>query len=104
MRVTPSGRRPHSRFAKLYPFILQTSRRFLVKKIVWLIAGIGLGFLVAHQFSRTEKGAEFFDGVDSKAREFSAAVIDGYKAREAELRAAVADAEDAIADLTNRRK
>ena len=43
-------------------------------------------------------------GVDSKAREFGGAVVDGYKAREAELRAAVAEAEDAIADLSKRIK
>jgi hypothetical protein len=75
-----------------------------VKKLVWLVVGVGIGFVAAHQFSKSEKGQLFFDEVDSKAREFSAAVIDGYQAREAELRAAVADAEDAIADLTNRRK
>ncbi|MCU1552252.1 MAG: uncharacterized protein JWR36_2812 [Glaciihabitans sp.] len=75
-----------------------------MKKLVWLIVGVGIGFVAAHQFSKSEKGQQFFDEVDSKAREFSAAVIDGYQAREAELRAAVADAEDAIADLTNRRQ
>jgi hypothetical protein len=31
-------------------------------------------------------------------------VVDGYKAREAELKAAVQEAEDAIADLTARAK
>jgi len=31
-------------------------------------------------------------------------VVDGYKAREAELRAAMAEAEDVIADLTKRAK
>ena len=51
---------------------------------------------------RPPQGQQFFDDVDAKAREFGSAVVDGYKAREAELRAAVADAEDAIADLTAR--
>jgi len=64
-----------------------------------LIAGVAIGFVVAHQVSRTPEGKQFFDDVDSKAREFGSAVVDGYKAREAELRAAVAEAEDVIADL-----
>ncbi len=75
-----------------------------MKNVIWLAAGIGIGFVAAHQVSRTPQGAQFFDDVDSKAREFGAAVVDGYKAREAELRAAVAEAEDTIADLTSRLK
>jgi hypothetical protein len=67
-----------------------------------LIVGVGIGFLAAHQVAKTPEGRKFFDDVDSKAREFGSAVVDGYKAREAELRAAVAEAEDVIADLTAR--
>jgi hypothetical protein len=73
-----------------------------VKKILWLAAGVGLGFVVAHQLSKSPKGAAFFEDVDAKAREFGASVVDGYRSREAELRAAVADAEDVIADLAKR--
>ena len=75
-----------------------------MNKILWLIAGVGIGFVAAHQVAKTPQGQQFFDGVDSKAREFGSAVVDGYKAREAELRAAVAEAESVIADLTNRAK
>ena len=75
-----------------------------MKNVIWLIAGIGIGLVAAHQVSRTPQGAQFFDDVDAKAKEFGAAVVDGYKAREAELRAAVAEAEDTIADLTSRLK
>jgi hypothetical protein len=57
-----------------------------VKKILWLIVGIGAGFVIAHQVSKTDRGRQFFDEVDSKAREFSAALVDGYRVREAELR------------------
>ncbi|HEY2643515.1 MAG TPA: hypothetical protein VGI56_07180 [Galbitalea sp.] len=57
-----------------------------MKKILWLIVGIGAGFVIAHQVSKTDRGRQFFDEVDSKAREFSAALVDGYRAREAELR------------------
>jgi hypothetical protein len=75
-----------------------------MKNALWLVIGIGVGFAAAHQISRTPEGKQFFDDVDSKAREFSGAVVDGYKQREAELRAAVADAEDVIADLSQRLK
>jgi hypothetical protein len=71
-------------------------------KLLWLITGVGLGFVAAHQINKTPEGKKFFEDVDSRAHEFSAAVVDGYKSREAELRAAVADAEEVIADLTKR--
>ncbi|HEX4056886.1 MAG TPA: hypothetical protein VHX87_01050 [Galbitalea sp.] len=65
-------------------------------KILLLILGLGAGFVIAHQVSKTERGKQFFDDVDERASQFSAALIDGYRAREAELREAVADARDAI--------
>ena len=74
-----------------------------MKSALWLVIGVGVGFLAAHQVSKTPQGKQFFDDVDSKAREFGSAVVDGYKAREAELRAAVAEAEDVIADLKRSR-
>ena len=75
-----------------------------MKGIILLAVGVAAGFIVAHQVSKTPEGKKFFADVDSKAREFGSAVIDGYKAREAELRAAVAEAEDVIADLSSRTK
>lgn len=69
-----------------------------MKSVLALVIGVGIGFLAAHQVSRTAQGKEFFDTIDSKAREFGSAVVDGYKQREAELRSAVGDAEDVIAD------
>lgn len=75
-----------------------------MKSIVLLAVGVAAGFIVAHQVAKTPEGKKFFEDVDSKAREFGSAVVDGYKAREAELRAAVAEAEDVIADLSKRVK
>ena len=74
-----------------------------MKSILLLAVGVAAGFLVAHQVSKTPQGKQFFDDVDTKAREFGSAVVDGYKTREAELRAAVAEAEDVIADLKRSR-
>ncbi|HOB58267.1 MAG: hypothetical protein IT189_11735 [Microbacteriaceae bacterium] len=75
-----------------------------MKSIILLAVGVAAGFIVAHQVAKTPEGQRFFEDVDTKAREFGSAVIDGYKAREAELRAAVAEAEDVIADLSKRVK
>jgi hypothetical protein len=55
-------------------------------KVFWLIVGVGVGFVVAHQVNKTPEGRKFFEDVDSKAREFADAVVEGYRAREAELR------------------
>jgi hypothetical protein len=57
-----------------------------MKNILLLILGVGAGFVIAHQVSKTPAGKQFFEDVDSRAKEFSGALIDGYKAREAELR------------------
>jgi hypothetical protein len=57
-----------------------------MKNILLLVIGVGAGFAIAHQVSKTPAGKQFFEDVDSRAKEFSAALIDGYKAREAELR------------------
>lgn len=73
-----------------------------MKNILWLAVGTGLGFVVAHQVNKTPEGRKFFDNVDSAARDFTGAVVEGYRSREAELRVAVAEAEETIADLTKR--
>lgn len=59
-----------------------------MKSIVLLVVGIAVGFVAAHQLSKTPQGRQFFDDVNTKAKDFGAAVVDGYKAREAELREA----------------
>jgi hypothetical protein len=57
-----------------------------MKNILLLIVGVGAGFAIAHQVSKTPAGKRFFEDVDTRAKEFSAALIDGYRAREAQLR------------------
>jgi hypothetical protein len=63
-----------------------------MKNLVLLVVGVGIGFVAAHQINKTPQGKRFFADVDSRAKEFSSAVVEGYKTREAELRSAVADA------------
>jgi hypothetical protein len=72
-----------------------------MKSFIWLVVGVAGGFVVAHQLNKTEQGKRFFEELDQKARDFGAAVADGYHAREAELRDAVSDAAETIADLSH---
>ncbi len=67
-----------------------------MKNLLWLIVGVGIGFYAAHRVNQTPQGRAFFEDVDSKAREFGDAVVEGYRTREAELRAALEDAGETI--------
>ena len=59
-----------------------------MKQFFWLIVGILAGFVVAHKVNQTEQGKAFVANIDAKTRDFTEALVDGYKEREAELRAA----------------
>ena len=62
-----------------------------MKKFVWLVGGVAVGFVVAHEVNQTKQGKQFFSDLDLKAREFGEAISDGYRQREAELRDAIAE-------------
>lgn len=46
-----------------------------MKKLLWLVAGVGLGFVAAHQLNKSPEGRKFFEDVDAKAREFGGVSI-----------------------------
>jgi hypothetical protein len=60
-----------------------------MKNIFWLIVGVAIGFVVAHKVSETEQGQAFFSDVNAKSRDFKEAIVEGYRAREEELRSAL---------------
>ena len=62
-----------------------------MKNFIWFVVGLGAGFVVAHEVNKTQQGKAFFSELDTKAREFGEALSDGYRQREAELRAALGD-------------
>ncbi|HEV7811686.1 MAG TPA: hypothetical protein VGO99_01895 [Leifsonia sp.] len=66
-----------------------------MKSALWLVVGVGLGFLAAHQVNRTEQGRAFFREIDSRTREFTEAVVAGYRSRQAELGHPFDETEDA---------
>lgn len=57
-----------------------------MKKLLFLIVGVVIGFFVAHKVNETSKGREFFETIDKKARDFGQVVSQGYQEREAEIR------------------
>jgi hypothetical protein len=67
---------------------ITTKRRITMKGVVLLALGVAAGFVAAHYVSKTPQGKQLFDDIDARARDFGDAVVDGYKTREAELRAA----------------
>jgi len=73
-----------------------------MKGILLLAAGVVAGFVIAHQVSKTPQGQKFFADVDTKAKEFGDAVVQGYKTREAELKEAFADAKESVSDFAKR--
>ncbi|HEY5224987.1 MAG: hypothetical protein EPN48_06085 [Microbacteriaceae bacterium] len=60
-----------------------------MKSLFWLVVGVVAGFAIAHQVNKTAQGKAFFEDLDAKARDFGAAVSDGYRKREEELRSAI---------------
>ena len=57
-----------------------------MKSLFLLVVGVVGGFVVAHVVDSTPRGRSFFGELDGALTSFRAAVVDGYKAREAELR------------------
>ena len=57
-----------------------------MKKLLFLAVGVVVGVLAARRIEETEKGKAVLDNVDSRGREFTDAVTDGYQARDRELR------------------
>ena len=49
-----------------------------MRKLMWLLTGVGLGFVAAHFVNQTPEGRRFFDRLNQGAREFSDAVASGY--------------------------
>ncbi|MFM6977491.1 MAG: hypothetical protein ACKOWR_02070 [Micrococcales bacterium] len=56
-----------------------------MKKIFWFVTGIAAGLAVAKQIAENPKAAAVVDDAAARAKEFGAAVSEGFREREAEL-------------------
>ncbi len=72
-----------------------------MKKALWLLVGVTLGFLAAQRFGKSTQGQELLGSLEARAREFGKTVADSYRARQAELRAAIGTPGDAADDFRN---
>ncbi len=71
-----------------------------MKKALWLLVGVTVGFAAAQRFGKTAQGQELLGSLEARAREFGKTVADSYRARQAELRAAIGTP-DAADDFRN---
>ncbi|WP_449277433.1 hypothetical protein [Leucobacter sp. GX24907] len=70
-----------------------------MRKLFWVITGIGIGFVAAHFVNQTPEGRRFFERVNQGAREFGDAVATGYHGVEAAAGEVLEDVEQALSDL-----
>ena len=62
-----------------------------MNKLIWFIAGVSIGVLTAQQLRENPKAKELASDVTRRAKEFGAAVSDGFREREAEIAAEAAN-------------
>ncbi len=72
-----------------------------MKSALLLLSGVVLGFAVAHAVNKSPEGKRFLEGVDARIEDFRAAAVEGFRTRNAEVRALAAEA-DAASDRTSR--
>ncbi|MEN9711468.1 MAG: hypothetical protein RL441_1460 [Actinomycetota bacterium] len=61
-----------------------------MKKAFWLLTGIAAGLVIAKQLDENPKAQAVVDDAAKRAKEFGAAIADGFRERENELNASSA--------------
>jgi len=56
-----------------------------MKKLTWFVAGIAIGTLVARQLEDNPKAQELLADAKDRAKDFGAAVSEGFRERESEI-------------------
>ena len=59
-----------------------------MKKFFWLVTGVAAGLVIAKQIESNPKAQAAVEDATNRAKEFGAAIAEGFKEREAELVAA----------------
>lgn len=60
-----------------------------MRSVLLILGGVALGFAAAHLVNSTERGREFFAGVNARIDAVTQAVRDGYDQRTSELITAI---------------
>ena len=66
-----------------------------MKSALLLLGGVVLGFAVAHAANRTPAGQRFFEGVNATMDDVRETYVEGFRTRNAEVRALAAEADAA---------
>ena len=61
-----------------------------MKKLLWFITGVSVGVLAVNQLKENPKAQDLANDVARRAKEFGAAVSEGFREREAEIASAKA--------------
>lgn len=56
-----------------------------MKKLSWFIAGIAIGSIVARQLEENPKAQELVKDAKERAKDFGAAISEGFRERESEI-------------------
>ena len=74
-----------------------------MKKALWLLVGVAIGVVAAQRLGKSSQSQsqEGLGSLEARAREFGKTVADSYRARQAELRAAIGTPRDAADDYRN---
>lgn len=73
-----------------------------MRKLFWLLVGVGLGFVAAHFVNQTPEGRRFFERLNQGAREFSDAVASGYHEVETAASDLLEEVDESLSDLDAR--
>ncbi|MFA5606358.1 MAG: hypothetical protein WDA07_04115 [Leucobacter sp.] len=70
-----------------------------MRRLMWVLGGVVLGFVAAHFVNQTPEGQRFFDRVNRGVDEFGRAFATGYHDAESELQSAIDDVETRLQRL-----
>ncbi|WP_024357125.1 hypothetical protein [Leucobacter chironomi] len=74
-----------------------------MRKLLWLMSGVVLGFVAAHFVNQTPEGRRFFARVNRGVDELNRAFVTGYREAEAEADELLDDVENALRKLREQR-
>lgn len=72
-----------------------------MKKFFWLMTGVAAGLVIAKQIESNPRAQAVVDDATAKAKEFGAAIAEGFKEREAEISTAAAVAQAKSAAMSS---
>ncbi|WP_449282571.1 hypothetical protein [Leucobacter sp.] len=73
-----------------------------MRRLLWLLSGVAVGFVAAHFVNQTPEGRRFFARVNRGVEEFNRAFSTGYREAEGETEDLIDDVEEALRKLRDR--